>query len=334
MSMPVRSRLVAAWLLLVLAVPCSAQDVNSCNAILADGVRDQYDFFTLREQFELYQKRLCDAKFSSYESFRSGASSLKLDVPLAEGLLGLDGSTESKSSRFQQAYSNYCESTYASSEIRSVFASQLRRVSEALANSWGECHRNHLDAWMELNKTGIFVSFSLESNFRDFTVTVNRRGNIDTRRSVTINDVHPSGRVSCVREGRLVVPRSKVALNQFSMTCTKEAHHEISFSISTDDGVSNALRVPAETSKLSEMEERLQMQEADLRATIERLRARTDDRFDGFQFEVKYGDYGNGRASAPECSAGFRDAGATIYNTWPGGCCGRGNVGRLCYKVN
>jgi len=124
--------------LMVISSASIAQQAEICNAALSSGIRDNYYVLSEREQYEQYQKRLCDARFSSYQSFQQGASSLKLDIPLAEGLLGLSGSSENRTGKFSETYKNYCESNYFDSQFRQRFTSFSSRVSVALTDSWLE----------------------------------------------------------------------------------------------------------------------------------------------------------------------------------------------------
>ena len=62
-----------------------AQEAEICNAVLSSGIRDNYYLLSDKDQYVQYQKRICNANFSSYGQFTQDSASLGLDVPLAEG---------------------------------------------------------------------------------------------------------------------------------------------------------------------------------------------------------------------------------------------------------
>lgn len=318
---------------LLLATAVHAQVPEICNAALSGGIRDNYYVLTEREQYELYQKRLCDAKFSSYQSFQSGASSFKLDVPLAEGLLGLGGSTENKSSRFQEAYSRYCESTYFTSQYRDRFVSYTSKVSVALTESWLECQKTHVNAWLTANQRGVFISVTPQENFADFTVSVTRKGNVDLK-PIRINDITPAGVFSCVRNGQSFGAGATVTQNEFQFTCTKPQHRTVAIAIDSNDGVSNTVNVPASVSKLAELNDRLLVQTTSLKEAMQSMHERTNSRFSKIRFTKACVEVQNCGASPPACPSGFRDTGFTEVDSYPGGRCGRGNKCRVCYTVD
>lgn len=243
-----------------------------CNAALSSGVRDNYYVLTEREQYEFYHDRLCKAKFASYQDFQSQVSSFKLDLPLAEGLLGLGGSSSDKSAQFSQSYDKYCHSTLFSGEYRDRFVSYTNRVSVALADNWLECQKTHVAAWLEVNKKGVLISVATQANFSEFTVTVNRKGSVQTR-PVVVNNLSPANAFQCTRGATSFGAGSEVDLNEFQFSCVKPEHRPISFSIDTNDGVSNTVVVPASTSRIQELNDKIAAQASAMQREIEALRA-------------------------------------------------------------
>lgn len=265
----IRGVLTAA---VVLAGSANAQQAEICNAALASGIRDNYYVLTERDQFEQYQKRLCDARFSSYQAFQSGASGFKLDIPLAEGLLGLSGTSENKASKFNENYQKYCEATYFDSSYRERFVSYTSRVSAALADSWLECQKVHTGIWLAANQKGIYISVTPQENFAEFTVNVSRR--TATTTPLRVADITPSGVASCVREGKPFGPGSEAVTNEFAFTCTKPQHRAISISVDTSEGLSNTVLVPAYTSKIAEINDRLTRENRQLNDSLRSLEQR------------------------------------------------------------
>lgn len=249
-----------------------AQNAEICNAALASGIRDNYYILTEREQFELYQKRLCDAKFDSYQSFQQNASGLKLDLPTAEGLIGLSGTADNKNGQFKESYSRYCSSTYFDSQYRERFTSYSSRVSAALTESWLECHKVHTATWLAANQKGIYIAVTPQENFSDFTVTVTRRTADGT--PMKISDLTPAGSYSCVYQGKPFGSGISVKNFEFAFTCTKPQHKALSISLDTSQGVSNTVHVPGYTSKIVELNDRLTRENKTLTDSLRTLENR------------------------------------------------------------
>src|SRR5688500_9124936 len=94
-----KSLTVSFSLLLVLlsSTALAQPDVaRVCNAVFSHGIRDNYELLSEREQFQTFQDRLCQAKFESYQQFKEGGSAFGIDIPLAEGILGIGGSSNEK----------------------------------------------------------------------------------------------------------------------------------------------------------------------------------------------------------------------------------------------
>jgi hypothetical protein len=239
-----------------------------CNAAFSQGIRDNYQLLTEREQFELYQQRLCSARFQSYESFRSSAAGLELSVPLAEGLLGLGGSSEDRARTFQQNYQTFCTSTFHQSEFRERYQSYISQISSALVAGWNRCIELHLQTWLQ--SRGVFVEVEPFGALDSFIATVRVRttepGNI------LITALQPEGRVTCTRAGSPVIPgQTQINSLEFTLTCQKHPSLEIPFVVETNRGQTQRVRVPAGTSKIIELEDELEA----LRSELSRLRDRT-----------------------------------------------------------
>jgi hypothetical protein len=245
---------------------------NTCNAILSNGVRDNFYVYSSRQQFELYQKRLCDARFSSYSDFQSGSSSLGIDVPFGDIVLGLSGSTESKSERFGQNYQKYCEATYSSFEYRDKFEQSSATVNQSLVKSWAACQKDYMDGYIAANNKGIYISVSPRSDLTGFVVKVNRRNPIATT-PIEVTSLFPSS-LQCNRNGQSFGPNSKVSQNEFQFECSKPASLAMNVSIDTRDGPSNEVTVPSENPKFNEITDRLYDQNAKMGALEQRLSTR------------------------------------------------------------
>lgn len=319
-----------------------------CNAALGQGIRDNYHLLSEKQQFDSYQQRLCDAKYSSYDSFRTGATQLGLSIPIATGLLGISGGSSTQDKDFSEKYSKFCAASYFDKEYKEKFSSYVSQVSTVLADNWLRCHELHLDAWVKRNQYGVSISAIPQDTFSDFTVNVETR-KVETGK-VVIGNISPAGLVKCMRNGEEVAPgKTEVQQNQFQLDCTKSPLRDISVSIETNAGVSNSVKIPANTSKIIELEDRNKA----LQAQIVELRGEMKGQLTAITKEVDKNRYGIEhlsftsvctkdnlqwsatitRQSAPSCSPGWTDTGQFWNTDFPGGPAGMGVACRVCYMV-
>lgn len=248
------TKLLALSLMLLCETVWSQGVGSVCNAALGQGLRDNYYVLTEREQFETYQKRLCDAKFSTYESFKEGSTSVGLSVPMAEAFLDLSGDTSSRSQQFSAQYAKFCSASFFDSSYRSKFAQYASQVSSVLAANWARCHELHLDAFVKTTHLGTFIDVTPQESFASFTVHVDVK-KISTG-SVQILHISPED-VTCSRATQPVLPgKTSIKTTKFQLTCSKNSAKEVQFSIETNGGPSNTVKVPANNSKFLELAEK------------------------------------------------------------------------------
>ena len=261
---------------MTIPVMLNASEIGGiCNTALSQGIRDNYYLLSERLLFQSYQQRLCDARYSNYDSFKSGSSKFGLSVPVAEGLMRLSGSSGNKGKQFSERYSKFCSATYFDKEYKERFSSYASQVSTVLAENWSRCHELHVDAWVKRNEYGVFIDVIPQDNFSDFTVTVENR-KLEPG-LIKISHVSPSNSLTCSRGSSLIVPgQTEIERNIFQMTCTKSPLRNINFSIETNAGASNSVNIPSNNSKFIELDDRnryLQSQLTSLRAQITTLEA-------------------------------------------------------------
>jgi hypothetical protein len=260
-------------LALMLGVPfvnqASAQlNLEVCNVAFSQGIRDNFELLTERQQFETYQTRLCDSRFSTYQSFRETAAGLNLSVPLAEGLLGLSGSDTEKSAVFTQNYQRFCSATFFDSQFRERFQSFVSQISSALTASWNRCQELQLNAFLQ--SRGIFVAITPFGQLDNFLVEVKVR-QPGTPTPTIIRSIGPENRVECIRAGQRVTPNTQIDSTEFQMTCTKHPALEVPFVIETNFGTTPRVNVPASTSRILELTEQMNNLRNDLTLSMERL---------------------------------------------------------------
>lgn len=263
-------KLSAIWIMGFLALSAPAlhaqPSAEMCNAAFSQGIRDNYQLLTERQQFEFYQSRLCSAKFESYDSFRQTSESLNISLPIAEGLLGLGGSASDRAASFRQKYEAFCASNYFSSEYRERYQSYISQISSALLASWNECVRQHLKGWLDAK--GVFAEVSPFGSFDSFVTNVRIRTN-DVGQ-VVIKAIHPDEKVKCSRAGQPVqYGVTQIDSLEFTLTCYKDPNLVIPFVIETNRGQTQPIAVPAGTSKILEINDKIDA----IRAELAKLRA-------------------------------------------------------------
>jgi hypothetical protein len=243
-----------------------------CNAAFSQGISDNWYLFTERQQFEAYQYRLCNAKFESYQAFQAAGATLGLDIPLAEGLIGLTGSFDQKSGQFKQAYEKLCTSTYFSASDHVRYQSYISQVSSALTQSWNKCQELHLQTYLQ--QKGVFLSVAPIGQTEQFVSRLQIKNEFTG--NVTITALHPDQSVDCYRGGTKVMPgTTTINIRDFSLTCHKDPSAELAFTVETNFGQSNQVRVPAGNQRLAEV-----------LGNIEEMRARFNERLAAEQTRV------------------------------------------------
>lgn len=300
---------------------------DSCNAALSSGIRDNYFLLTERELYDQYQNRLCTASYSSYEDFASSGGSLGLNIPIAEGIIGLSGNAQEKSSEFSQRYSAYCSSNFSNTEFSDRFSGFSSTVSSALVENWSICQQSYLTAWMNINSVGVFVDVTPQDDFSRFTVNVTRRSRIND--PLVIESLSPEGLVTCHSGGESVeMGKTEFNRNSFLITCEKHPLRPISFALDTSEGSSNAVQVPAQTSQIFELQQQsdsLRIRLAQLEAAIEGV----SDEHAAFEGSVRSAleAWGSGSQDVRsarrmvECPSGYYLAGIQGVDVDSGGYC-------------
>ena len=248
-------RFLLTSILLSISSNAWSQQAEICNAAFSSGIRDNYNVLTERERYSQYQHRLCDTQFDSYDNFQQSASSFELNIPVAEIIIGLEGNHDQKSNQFSEKYRKYCRSAYSQDNYRDRFISETSRVNEALAASWLACQRIHVDAWTATHNYGLFVSASVQDNFSEFTILVNRRTAVVD--PIVITDISPAGGLQCHRGGEAFEPGVSIDRREFTFTCSKFPNQSLQVVLDTSDGTSNSIKIPSRHSKIAELNDKI-----------------------------------------------------------------------------
>lgn len=241
---------------LCLSANIGAQTANPissvCGQILENGVRNNYYLYTETELYSLYKSRLCELKSETYQSFLSSASSLGLDIPVAEVIIGLDASSKEDSSVFKSKFSAFCASSYSQNEYKSKFQISQSQVSSSLANAWTACTNQFYSTWLDSNSRGVTVSGIPQDGYGEFTVFVKRKS--PAAGAWKFTGISPSS-VQCSYKGASIeVNKTTVKENDLQLNCTKNPNLQVEFSVATSmDGTSNAIRIPALPSRIAEL---------------------------------------------------------------------------------
>jgi len=237
---------------------------NICDTAFSKGIRDNFYLLLEKDQFILYQSMLCNEQFSSYQEYKEKTTSLGLSINISDVVIGLNGSQANKESTFKENYQKFCSSDYYESEFHSRYESKIDQINTELVKSWKECSLHYLDAWMELNKKGLYIDITPFDNFSQFLVTVKRSSVL-----IAPNIIESIGtnRAECYRGAeKIIAGETKIHQNEFTMVCSKNPTQEIPFLIETQEGFSNMVIVPKENGRIEE-----------LQTEINRIQSKTDE---------------------------------------------------------
>ncbi|MBO9462467.1 hypothetical protein [Labrenzia sp. R5_0] len=273
----------------VFSTNSSSQNLNierMCNAALSSGIRDNYILMSDREMLHLYQARVCDAKFETYSSYAQNMSSSGFNLEIADSLLGLTGDSSAKNRSFTERYSSFCAADASVETYSDRFVRYTSTVSRELATNWRLCKESALNAWLSVNSYGIYLDVTPQDDFSRFSVQLTRKSP-DTP-AILIESITPEGAVTCFHGGKLIrFGRTRFDTNEFILTCEKHPLRSVSVAIDTSAGNSNFVLVPAQTSKIFELEQEnavLRQAIAKTRDTLEALDKRQ------FEYENKVSD--------------------------------------------
>jgi hypothetical protein len=190
---------------------------------------------------------------SSLRSFRQSSTSVGIDVPIAEGILGLDGSDSQRTQSFATSIKAFCDQVGDVAQYRERFRQHSTTVSGDLATVAKHCMDTYAHVMIELNGNKPLLTISPQIGLRTFTASVYARS--DITKPVVIKTISPeAGLVRCVYGSQEVGPNFEVMENaKFRLTCMKDPAAEIQFGIDTDRGQTQEIRIPAETGVLQRL---------------------------------------------------------------------------------
>jgi|ERR1041385_149732 hypothetical protein len=270
---------VAAMALVALSAHAEVPDV--CSVAFTQGIRNNFDVYTAEDRFNLYKQRILKLSSDTYQHFVQSAQSLDISVPIADDLLGLTGSNETKEHEFRQKFDEFKSATYSEARYRHVFQQHDSAISADLLHSWEQCTRNFYSAWLE--QKGLVVSVTPLGDYRTFVVTLDVRPAMLNK--VNVIGIEPTGQVACsYGPNKLVQPgKTVIGTAAFSMTCTKNPGVAIPFIVNVAQaGRSSPVTVPAEGTKVAE----LTQQVAELRAELAELRRTNETAHDRITSQI------------------------------------------------
>jgi hypothetical protein len=187
-------------------------------------------------------------------------------VDFLDELLDLSGSNVEKETHFRSHFEQFRSATYSQSRYRYLFQSHSSEISNSLLMSWNNCMAQFYATWVA--QKGVVASVSPLGNFSQFVVTLDVRPAL--LGSVKILGLEPTTAVACrYANDRLVEPgTTMINTAAFTMTCVKDPSLSIPFVVNTEAGRSDAITVPAASSKIAELTrlvEELRVQLAELR---------------------------------------------------------------------
>lgn len=247
--------LIALYLTPTYAQPNPTAEV--CNAVLQQGITDNYDLYSNQRLFNNYQDRLCNIEYDSYESFRQKSSSIGLDIPIKKVVLGFDFDQASGSEQFRERYSQFCSSNYATYDRRAEFDASISRVNANLVRGWERCVQHMSDRARD--REGVVIAATPQPDYRQFTIKVWHSDN--QQESVVVRNINPRRGVTCFHGTDEINPGEDDAVfdfENFSMTCTKPVEEGVTFSLDTQGGTSNNVYIPPMENRLDLLESQIE----------------------------------------------------------------------------
>ncbi len=268
MRVPFGAALFLATLGTALAAASSvAQPPELCNVAFSQGIRDNYETFSQQERFDFFRARLLSIQAETFQQFRERASSLGVNIPFAEGILGLTGSDEQKRQSFQQRFAEFRTSADAQTRAFNYFRSNVSVANNTLVESWRSYVDRYLETYMRLRGLGTFLEVTPYGDGSRFIAHVTVRS--DQVGAHVVQAIFPDDpSVVCSAGGQRVVPGTEFSVNRFRMDCTKNPGSEIPFSITFQRGPSNEVQVPGVGSRFAEMDASIALVQESLRGMI------------------------------------------------------------------
>jgi len=238
---------------LVLLVPINVQSSEICNALLENGVRDNFSTYTNEDTFDVYKRALCSEKFSTYDKYASALKNDNISIGYGDYSLGLTGNSDKKRKEFSSKYETYCDSTFDLSSVKKRFMRKSAVISSNLASAFNSCVSSHLSAYKASRGLRLYIDATVQDDFESFTIRLDRNTNSDT----TVKNISPLN-VSCKYGDNSIVSGSIISGSKVAISCKKSAKKAVTFSITTDgEGYSNDVTIPASKDRLYELEARL-----------------------------------------------------------------------------
>lgn len=254
-------RSVATLILTFFVTSAIADDRYSadfCKPILSDGIKNNFQVFSVETLFNKYKNRYCDTRAKFKERIKSGNADGEADI--LGGLLGkADGNASYTDNELDYLYTNICESTFRQSDFSKTFFENRNTLSAELAKEWNRCNEIHGQI---LLARGTYISVSPSDDFSNFSVDLRTKL---AEGSADITGISPAN-VECSTSGVRIgaFPYNVNGKNELLLNCTKSPLVNIDFKVNTSAGISNEVRLPAQKSKLSELNTEIALLKKDI----------------------------------------------------------------------
>jgi uncharacterized coiled-coil protein SlyX len=260
--------------LLSVTTPSLAQDntaalVGLCTAAISRPSNSVTSFE--REQFARTAiAAMCQTGFNTISSFNSAAAGLNLSIPIAGALFGLGASGKSSDEDVQQSNQQICHHQQSSNLGTNVSFLKSDTVTDAMAESFQFCVGKLAEIAKSLSPSGLVATVTLsgENTFNIFAKNFS---------GAPIQKITDITRVStCTIEGKTLSIGQTISLdppkNEFIGSCQRASPTDQSVAVSTNEGVSNIVAIPAIVTFNEAVEERLN----ELETSVSQLHAQMD----------------------------------------------------------
>lgn len=227
--------LYLAVVLLPFLVVSARADV--CVELARGNLRDTSYSFSDQEHFSELKRILKQSNFKDYKQWSSGAQSLGLDVPMAEGMIGFSAAAKDDSGQFRKELNDFLNATYEQAYSRMKSINSTATFNAQVLSVLDRC----VDVAYR-RQEGTYVS-AVANSAANFTVTIDiTRSPSNPGQTVKVLSVQPQGLISCKPPGAAQMVGLTIEQSSLLVECTKSPTDTVNgFSIQTTVGVSRPI---------------------------------------------------------------------------------------------
>lgn len=212
-----------------------------CVSLAKGDIRDKNYAFSEESHFEEYKSKIKQLNLKEYKDLQGAAQKAGLDLPIAEGVIGLSAEGKSNSETFKKELNEFYNSTYSQKRDYLKTINSSSTLNSQLIKIIDNCNSNYFATLPNVVTVRVEL---VPQDYKLFQVQV-----IATippgLGKLKLVSVEPSAYLTCKAGGESLKLDTVYDTNSALFTCSKAESQSISFQILTNAGISSAIRVPA-----------------------------------------------------------------------------------------